>query len=224
MSSYDQDVSGIVIYAQRYDNTGIPVGSEFRVNTYTPYDQAYSSVAMDPSGNFVVAWQSNMQDGDQWGIFMKYYRQRDWEIQRVGDFDGDTKADILWRQGSTGGVAAWLMNGATISSDLGVGIVSDLGWKIQGVRDFNGDTKADILWRHSTTGSVAMWLMNGATISSDLGVGIVSDTNWNIEEVGDFNGDTNSDILWRHGTTGSVAMWLMNGATISSDLGVAIVP
>ena len=143
---------------------------------------------------------------------------------RIVDFDGDRKADILWRHSTTGSVAMWLMNGATISSDLGVGIVPDLDWQIQDVGDFDGDTKSDILWRHSTTGSVAMWLMDGASISSDLGVGIVSDLDWQVQEVGDFNGDTKSDILWRHGTTGSVAMWLMNGASISSDLGVGIVP
>jgi hypothetical protein len=139
------------------------------------------------------------------------------------DFDGDGISDILWRHGTSGGVAMWLMDGATISSDLGVGVVSDTNWKIERVRDFNGDGKSDILWRHSTTGSVAMWLMNGAVISSDLGVGIVPDLGWQIQEAGDFNGDGKADILWRHSTTGSVAMWLMNGAVISSDLGVGIV-
>jgi hypothetical protein len=74
----------------------------------------------------------------------------------------------------------WLMNGATISSDLGVGVVSDLSWEIQEAGDFNGDGKADILWRHEATGSVAMWLMNGAIISSDLGVAIVGDLDWEI--------------------------------------------
>jgi hypothetical protein len=144
-------------------------------------------------------------------------------IGSIVDFDGDWKSDILWRHGTTGSVAMWLMNGATISSDLGVGVVSDLGWQIQEVGDFDGDGKSDILWRHSTSGSVAMWLMNGAAISSDLGVGVVSDLGWQIQDVGDFNGDTKADILWRHATTGSVAMWLMNGAAISSDLGVGVV-
>jgi hypothetical protein len=106
---------------------------------------------------------------------MKYYHG-----VSIGDFNGDTKADILWHHATTGSVAMWLMNGAAISSDLGVGMVSDPDWKIVGVGDFNGDTKADILWRHATTGMVAMWLMNGAAISSDLGVGVVSDTNWQI--------------------------------------------
>ncbi|HEX9952835.1 MAG TPA: hypothetical protein VGB53_13765 [Rubricoccaceae bacterium] len=36
----------------------IPVGTEFRVNTYTTDYQDASSVAMDADGDFVVAWAS----------------------------------------------------------------------------------------------------------------------------------------------------------------------
>jgi hypothetical protein len=35
-----------------------PAGSEFHVNTYTTNRQAFPAVAMDPAGDFVVAWQS----------------------------------------------------------------------------------------------------------------------------------------------------------------------
>jgi S-layer homology domain len=41
---------------------------EFRVNTYTVGDQSRPAAAMDPSGNFVVVWQSP-QDGSGTGIF-----------------------------------------------------------------------------------------------------------------------------------------------------------
>jgi hypothetical protein len=135
------------------------------------------------------------------------------------DFNGDGKADILWRH-TTGTVALWLMNGATITSNLGVATIPT-AWTIDAVGDFNGDGKADILWRH-TSGTVALWLMNGATIASNLGVATIP-TDWTIAAVGDFNGDGKADILWRH-TTGTVALWLMNGATIASNLGVATIP
>src|SRR3954468_15672000 len=35
----------------------------------------------------------------------------DWEIQGVGDFDGDGKSDILWRRLTDNDVTVWLMDG-----------------------------------------------------------------------------------------------------------------
>ena len=43
--------------------TPLPVGSEFRVNTYTNRSQYDPSVAMDSDGDFVVSWQSYGQNG-----------------------------------------------------------------------------------------------------------------------------------------------------------------
>jgi len=36
----------------------LPEGAQFQINTYTTHNQNYSSVAMDPDGDFVVVWQS----------------------------------------------------------------------------------------------------------------------------------------------------------------------
>jgi hypothetical protein len=40
----------------------------------------------------------------------------DWHIQNVGDFNGDAKSDILWRQDS-GQVYVWEMNGLGITAE-----------------------------------------------------------------------------------------------------------
>jgi hypothetical protein len=37
---------------------GMPLGSEFRVNTHAQYVQSYASVAADSAGNFAVIWTS----------------------------------------------------------------------------------------------------------------------------------------------------------------------
>ncbi|HZM27208.1 MAG TPA: hypothetical protein VFB89_07615 [Gemmatimonadales bacterium] len=52
---------------------GNPVGPEFRVNTYTTNAQTGSAVASDGSGNFVVVWESNGQDGSISGVFGQRY-------------------------------------------------------------------------------------------------------------------------------------------------------
>jgi heme oxygenase len=72
-NSDTQDGSGLGVFGQRFDSSGAPLGSEFRVNTYTTSSQQLPSVAADPSGNFVVVWQSESQDGSSAGIFGQRY-------------------------------------------------------------------------------------------------------------------------------------------------------
>jgi len=71
--SYTQDGSDFGIFAQRYASSGVPLGGEFRVNTFTTSNQRFPSVASDSAGNFVVAWFSADQDGSGNGIFGQRY-------------------------------------------------------------------------------------------------------------------------------------------------------
>ncbi len=62
------------IYARRYVG-GQPTGPEFLVNTYTTGEQytVGPAVAMALSGEFVVVWVSNGQDGDGNGVFAQRF-------------------------------------------------------------------------------------------------------------------------------------------------------
>jgi hypothetical protein len=66
--SFGQDSGTIGVYGQRVSATGAPLGAEFRVNTYTPGFQDTPRVAGHASG-FVVVWDSEGQDGSEYGIF-----------------------------------------------------------------------------------------------------------------------------------------------------------
>jgi len=72
-NSENQDGGGTGIYAQRYSASGTPLGGEFRVNTTTAFDQDEPAIAMDANGNFVIAWESNAQDGDAFGIYAQRF-------------------------------------------------------------------------------------------------------------------------------------------------------
>jgi hypothetical protein len=64
------------VFGQRFDAAGVPLGSEFHVNTYTTSHQALPAVASDPAGNFLVTWSSGFdsdQDGDDWGVFAQRF-------------------------------------------------------------------------------------------------------------------------------------------------------
>jgi Tol biopolymer transport system component len=135
------------------------------------------------------------------------------------DFDGDGKADILWRH-TSGQVHIWLMHGATIRSHGSAGGAGP-DWSLEGVADFDGDGKADILWRHST-GLLTLWLMDGLAIGSRRSPGSVM-SDWSIERVADVDGDRRADILWRH-VSGQTYVWLMDGARVTGHGSLGSVP
>ena len=56
--SENQDTFDFGVYCQRYDSDGNPAGNEFKINTYTDYEQSYPEVAIADNGDFVVVWRS----------------------------------------------------------------------------------------------------------------------------------------------------------------------
>ncbi|MFZ2146808.1 MAG: hypothetical protein WAV28_06260 [Sedimentisphaerales bacterium] len=62
------------IFARRFSANGQPIGSEFRVNTYTNDKQLYPSAAMSNDGGFVIVWESmNVPEQGKKGICGQLY-------------------------------------------------------------------------------------------------------------------------------------------------------
>jgi hypothetical protein len=80
------------VVARQFSRTGASIGGEFVVNTATLYNQLEAAVAIDASGDFVVAWTSSRQDafepGDT-GIFAQRF------VVPALDVDGDGTAEPL---------------------------------------------------------------------------------------------------------------------------------
>ncbi len=143
----------------------------------------------------------------------------DWSIVGTGDFNGDGKTDLLWRQASTGDTVLWLMNGATIVHSYNLGGSAD--WSVTATGDFNGDGYTDLIWRQASTGDTVMWLMNGAALPALLSsANLGGSADWSVTLTGDFNGDGKSDLLWRQASTGTTVLWFMNGASLTASVNV----
>ena len=120
---------------------------------------------------------------------------------RQGDFDGDSRAELLWRNSGTAQVNSWTRAGGF----LGFGAESD-GWAVIGVGDFDGDDRNEPLWRNSISGQVGAWTAAGGFV----GFGTESG-GWSVIGVGDFDGDGKSELMWRNSNTTQVNTWTVAG-------------
>ena len=135
-------------------------------------------------------------------------------IRMEADFNGDGKADILWRNIETGEVSLWLMDGLT---KVETGTPGTLGSNWEAVRcsDLDGDTKADIVWHNMATGKVLVWLMDGIEIKpSGSGTPGTLNLNWKIQGLADLDADGKADMVWHNMANGKVLVWVMDGIEI----------
>lgn len=163
-------------------------------------------------GQLVSHANSDTSDSNQIGP-MTWVDNQPPSLNRVlGDFNGDGRTDILWRNSNDGFVTQWQMNGTQIINAAFIRQVPN-EFRIVGTGDFDGDGKTDILWR-APDGNVNMWLMDGMTIKQAAIIRNVP-FDYQVRGVGDFDGDGRADILWQ-GSAGDVNAWLMNGTSILS--------
>jgi hypothetical protein len=63
-----------------------------------------------------------------------------WKIVAQGDYNGDGKADLLWRNDTSGQVYMMLMNGFTISSQAMVYTEPNTAWRVLGPWEYGQGT------------------------------------------------------------------------------------
>jgi len=85
-----QDGSEYGVYAQQYNASGVPQGGEIRVNAFTTGSQAGPAVAVDSTGDAVIAWSSVPQDGSGRGIYAQRYLSAAAPAVTQSNFNPDT--------------------------------------------------------------------------------------------------------------------------------------
>ena len=109
-----QDGNGLGVFAQRYHASGVALGGELQVNTYTTGDQSDPAISVDPAGDFLIAWQSAGSAGDdddgtsiQARAFSAVGGALGDEVQVNATTLGDQRRPALCRFVDGGAVIAW---------------------------------------------------------------------------------------------------------------------
>jgi len=150
-----------------------------------------------------------------------------WTLNATGDFNGDSKSDLLFGNTTQGEVPIMILDGETILTD-GVVLELDfaLGYASFGTGDFNADGIDEIVLFNASTGGVDLVTLSGTTFVSrdavaglpDLGAG------WSLIGMCSFNDDDKSDFLWHNTTTGEVSYSEMDGSTQVSLVSIGTTP
>jgi hypothetical protein len=167
-----------------------------------------------PQGNGFLGW-NRLASSDVAG----------WSVVGTGDFNRDSKPDLVWQHDATWEVVVWYMGGSQGNSFLGGNRLASTdvaGWSVVGTGDFNRDGQPDLVWQNDVTWQVVVWYMGGPQGNSVLGGNGLASTDvagWSVVGTGDFNGDSNPDLVWQHDVTWEVVVWYMGGPQGNSVLG-----
>ncbi|MFX1453416.1 MAG: hypothetical protein ACFFCM_21455, partial [Promethearchaeota archaeon] len=118
-----------------FSYNGTPLTGEIRINSITAPNQQYPDISCFNDGSFVVAWESDGQDGDGYGIFARLFNstganQTDDILVNKNVTNNQQRAsvccygnnsfiiswDSLDQDGSARGVFCRIFNGPTIES------------------------------------------------------------------------------------------------------------
>jgi hypothetical protein len=115
------DGYGNGVFARRFNAAGVAQAVEFQVNTYTNEDESGPAVAMNAGGDFVVAWDSDQQDGSGGGIFARRFDAAGVALAaelQVNSFTaGSQRVPAVAIDGDGGFVVTWQSNDQDGSSD-----------------------------------------------------------------------------------------------------------
>jgi hypothetical protein len=107
-----------------------------------------------------------------------------WHVVGTGDFNGDGRSDILWRNDG-GTVTEWVGQANGGFADNGANFSANLSaaWHAAAIGDFNGDGRDDILWQDQS-GQVINWLAQpgGSFIDNSATVNINTGSSWHVQD------------------------------------------
>ncbi len=172
-----------------------------------------------------VVWFMNQTTRTS-GVFLNPDTLADpkWQIAATGQFNGDGKWDLLWRNSYSGRNVVWTMDGVNrLAGQFTTPDTQPVDWQVAGTGDFDGDQESDILWQRVTDGFMRVWLMDGLTRVGEVDLTpqlpLQKQPDWRIFAVEDYDGNGRPDLVWRNQNSGRVVMWFMDATGINRQSG-----
>jgi hypothetical protein len=174
-----------------------------------------------PVTNQTAVWLLDGSTRTQGSFLADVSKAAGWQDPKFGDFNGDGKTDLFWRNSLTGENALWLMDGDRLL-DTSAFITPVAVESEAYVGNFDQDGKTDLVWHDPITGKVSLWKMDGVeSVKTELAMPLVKGLT---AQVGDFNGDGLSDLIWQNRQTGESTLWLFSETDLPTVQNVGIAP
>jgi hypothetical protein len=207
------------IYAQRYNFSGVPLGSNFKVNDTLYASQVYPAIAMDGSGNFIITWEdyrnsnpyiyaqrynfSGAPSGSNFKVIDDAGTADQW-VPSIA-MDGSGKFVITWRDDRNGISDIYAQRydsyGTPLSSNFKVNDDVGYAWQYDPVIAVDGSGNFVIAWEDSRTGNKDIYAQrynsSGAPLDSNFKVDDDTGTAWQGSPAIVMDGFDNFIITWK---------------------------
>lgn len=176
-------------------------------------DLAFQNTVQDPVFGDVRSWSRFDRNSDVlWRQVKKV-----WDVQAIGDLDGDGFTDLVWRyvvteSPDTGVSYIWFSNGRGISQVRKRG-GAPLNWTLLGASDLNDDDTADMIYVSPDNAMRALMATPNRTCAN-LSAGSIP-SGFTALRMGDFSGRRKGDILIRNESSGEVRLLQLDASGLS---------
>jgi hypothetical protein len=132
-----------------------------------------------------------------------------WNLVGLADLTGAGKSQLIWRNTSTGEVAAWYVSNFRPGRTVILGS-APLSWRLRAAAHLNNSAGDSLIWENTSSGKLGVWAFDRRGNHTDYEIQ-QADADWRISGPAYFRNNSNAQILWRNSESGQSASWSLSG-------------